>query len=139
MEVEGMRHIVVVAEDKRGLLADISYLLGKAKINMENVSVEVVGTKSIVRIFVKNEEKAEKVLSANGYKVLSHDNLVLRIEDKPGEWSKAAELLKKEGIELKNVSLITKGKKYHFYSIVTDRNKRAEKILADYVWSEGEL
>ncbi len=134
-----MRHIVVVAEDKRGLLADISYLLGKAKINMENVSVEVVGTKSIVRIFVKNEEKAEKVLSANGYKVLSHDNLVLRIEDKPGEWSKAAELLKKEGIELKNVSLITKGKKYHFYSIVTDRNKRAEKILADYVWSEGEL
>lgn len=134
-----MRHIVVVAEDKRGLLADISYLLGKAKINMENVSVEVVGTKSIVRIFVKNEEKAEKVLSANGYSVLSHDNLVLRIEDKPGEWSKAAELLKKEGIELKNVSLITKGKKYHFYSIVTDRNKRAERILADYVWSEGEF
>jgi hypothetical protein len=134
-----MRHIVVVAEDKTGLLADISYLLGKAKINMENVSVEVVGPKAIIRIFVKNDEKAVKVLQANGYKVLAYDNLLLRIEDKPGEWAKVAEILTKEGIDVKNASLITKGKKYHFYAVVTDKNKRAQKLLSDYIWDEGEF
>ncbi len=131
-----MKHIVIIAEDKPGVLADISYLLGAAKINMENVSVEVMGDKAVVHIFVKDDAAARKILTVNGYNVLSPDHLVLRLEHKPGEWAKAAELLKKEGIRIKNVQLITKGKAHHLYSLITDKNKKAEKVLVEYLWFE---
>ena len=134
-----MKHIVVVAPDKTGLLADISYLLGKAKINLENVSLEVVGEKSIVHIFVKNEEKASKILSANGYSVLASDHLVIRIKNKPGEFSKAASLLKKEGIRITAATLITKGEMYHIYSLVTDKHRKSEKVLSEYIWVDDYL
>ena len=134
-----MKHIVVVSEDKTGLLADISYLLGKAKVNMENVSIEVVGNKAIAHIFVKNEQKASQTLSANGYKVLTSDNIVLRIENKPGEFAKVAEMLKKEGIEIKNVNLLTKGSEHHVYSLITDKNRKSEKLLSEYIWVDDHL
>ena len=131
-----MKHIVIVDEDRPGALADISYLLGTAKINMENVSVEVMGDKAIMHIFVKDDAAARKILAVNGYNVLSPDHLVLRLENKPGAWAKAAELLKKDGISVKNVQLITKGKTHHMYSLITDKNKKAEKVLAEYLWFE---
>lgn len=131
-----MKHIVIIAEDKPGGLADVSYLLGTAKINMENVSVEVMGGKAVVHIFLKDDTAARKILSVNGYNVISPDHIVIRLENKPGEWARAAELLKKEGICVKNVQLITKGKKHHLYSLITDKNKRAEKVLSEYLWFE---
>jgi len=52
-----IKQITVVAEDKVGLLADISYILGKAKINIESLSVEVQGNKCLIDISVKDEAR----------------------------------------------------------------------------------
>ncbi|MEM2962996.1 MAG: ACT domain-containing protein [Candidatus Anstonellales archaeon] len=131
-----MKHIVIVVDDRPGVLADISYLLGKSKINMENVSVEVVGGKGIIHIFLKDDTKARKILTINGYNVISPEHIVLRLENKPGEWAKAAGLLKKEKINILNVQLLTKGRTHHIYSLITDNNKKAEKVLSSYLWLE---
>jgi len=46
-----MKSITIVSEDRIGLLSDITYILGKARINIEGVDVSVVGGKAIVNIF----------------------------------------------------------------------------------------
>ena len=58
---EHMKQITIVAEDKVGLIADISYILGKAKINIETIMVEVYGGKAVINLTVKDEIKAAKL------------------------------------------------------------------------------
>ena len=45
--------IVITTRNKVGLLADISYLLGHAKVNIEAISVSVAGGKAFINIGVR--------------------------------------------------------------------------------------
>jgi len=54
-----MHSITIVADDRVGLLADISYILGTTHINIESISVSAIGGKAVITLLVKNPEKAE--------------------------------------------------------------------------------
>ena len=80
-----MKNLVLIVDDKVGLMADISYILGKAKINIEGLHAATIGTKSVLTITVKDEKKARTVLEANGYKIMSDEFLVAKLPDQPGD------------------------------------------------------
>ena len=82
-----MKQITIVADDKVGVLADISYILGKAKINIESLTAEVHGGKAMINISVKDEKKASQLLNANNYKVIRSEILIVKVKDEPGELS----------------------------------------------------
>jgi len=128
-----MKQIVIIAEDRVGLLADVSYLLGKAKINIESISVEVVGNKAVIRMVVKDEKRATEVLTKNGYKVVTSDALVIKLKDEPGELSKVAKSLASNQINIENINLLTKSKEYALIALRVDKMKKAEKLLKDYL------
>ncbi|MCX6773186.1 MAG: ACT domain-containing protein [Candidatus Micrarchaeota archaeon] len=58
-----MKQITIVADDKVGLLADISYILGKARVNIDAISVEVHGGKAIISLTFKDDKKAISLLA----------------------------------------------------------------------------
>ena len=49
-----MKSLTIVADDRVGLLSDISYVLGKSKINIESISVDVIGNKAVIVLTIKN-------------------------------------------------------------------------------------
>ena len=128
-----MKQLIVISEDRVGLLADMSYLLGKAKINIDIINVGIVGSKAVVQLFVSEDKKATEVLMANNYEVLTSDVLLVKIVDKPGELSKLAKILSDNGIGVEVVNTITRGKTHALYSIKVDKQKKAEKLLKDYI------
>ena len=99
---------MVIAEDRVGLLADISYILGKARINIESLFAEASGNKCIIDLAVKDEKKATELLTNNGYQVLQPDVLVVRIMDKPAQMAQFTSKLSKEKIRITSLSIITK-------------------------------
>jgi len=128
-----MKQITIVGEDKVGLLADISYILGKARLNIEAISAEVYGGKAVVNLTVKDEKRAAKLLGANGYRILESEILVVRVKDEPGELSGISRILKEAGINIENLYLVTRGNGFAIDAIRVDKPKKAKKVLAHYL------
>jgi len=128
-----MKQITIMVEDKVGLLADISYILGKAKINIDSVSVSKVGDNAIIYLAVKDEKRAKEVLGNNDYRVMASDNLLIKMNDQPGELSKLSKLLADNGINIENIHMLTRDKESAIFSIKVDKTAKAEKLLSPYL------
>lgn len=59
--------VTVIVDNKIGMLAEISYVLGKARLNIENILVNVTGPKAIISMEFKNPRKAYEVLEESGF------------------------------------------------------------------------
>ena len=130
---EAMKQITIVAEDKVGLIADISYILGKAHINIDTIAVEVYGGKAVINLAVKDEAKASRLLSANNYQVLESELLTFKVKDEPGKLAEVSRLLLEAHINTENLYQITHGNGYAINAIKVDKPKKAKKILAQYL------
>jgi len=128
-----IKQITVVAEDKVGLLADISYILGKARINIDSLSAEVQGNKCLIDLSVKDEAKAASLLTSNGYQVLKADILVVKIKDEPAQMAQLTARLAKEKISTTSMHLITKEGAYTIYALQVDHTAKAKRVLASYM------
>jgi len=126
-----MKELTIVADDKVGLLADISYILAKAKINIESINVEVISGKSIITLALSDAEKGKEVLESSGFKVEKTNAVVIKLADKPGELNKITSQLAKEGINIENVHMLSKDGKKTVLSVLVDQPKKATMILKD--------
>jgi hypothetical protein len=126
-----MHGITIVADDRVGLLADISYILGTTHINIETISVSVIGGKAVVTLLVKNPEKAEAVLRNSGFLVSSGDVLFVKVADQPGALAEIAKKLADNKINGENLTMITKDGNNGILSIKVDRLRKAKDVLKD--------
>lgn len=128
-----MKSITIVADDRVGLLADISYLLGKAKVNIEAISVDVVGKKAVISITVKDSDKAKSVLQNAGFNVTESNSIVVKLIDRPGELSRVTSMLAEQGINIENVHIISRDGTSTILSVVLDKPKKAIKVLDEFL------
>ncbi len=131
-----MKQITILVDDKVGVLADISFILGKAHINIESIDASVAAGKAIINLTVPDEARTVMLLQNNGYHVFEADVIVVRLSDKPGELSKMSKILADNGVNLESVHLITRGGQFAVYSLKVDKRAKAEKLLAPYMKSD---
>ncbi len=124
-----MEQLTVVADDKVGVLADISYLLGNSKINIDSLSVVSMDNKAILSFFVKDAKKASSILKANGYNVLESEILVVLIKDEPGQMASLTGILAKEKIRVLNLYYVAKEKGICIVAVRVDKTTKAKRVL----------
>ncbi|MBI5228217.1 ACT domain-containing protein [Candidatus Micrarchaeota archaeon] len=130
-----MKTLTIVSEDKVGLLADISYVLSKSKINIESVNVEVVAGKAIITLNLSDAEKGKTVLESANYKVEAVNAVIVKLTDQPGELSKITTMLSKEGININNAQTLSRDGNATILSLSVDKPKRATTLLKEYLIS----
>lgn len=128
-----MKHITIVAEDRVGLIADISYILGAARINIETLSADAQGGKCIVGISVKDEKRASELLRHNGYEVLESEMLIVRIRDEPTQMAKVSALLSSQKIGIISMHQLAKQGGYDTFALKVDHPAKAKKALSEYI------
>ena len=128
-----MKSITVLADDRVGLLADISYLLGKAKINIESISVDVVAKKAVISLTLKDADRAKVVLENAGFKVSESNSIVVKLVDKPGELSRITAILAEDGINIENAHIVSRDGSNTILSIIVDKPKKALKVLDEFL------
>jgi len=133
-----MKSITIVADDKVGLLADISYILGKAKVNIDSLNVDVVAHKAVVVLTVMDSEKARSVLEASGYKVTEANMVVVKMPDQPGELSKITGTLAKQHVNIENVLTLSRDGKDTVLAISVDKPKKAAELLKEYLLNKDQ-
>jgi hypothetical protein len=128
-----VKTITIVADDKVGLLADISYILAKSKINIDAINVDVIGGKAIISLMLSDAVRGKTVVEAAGYKCEDPAAVVIKIPDRPGELNKMTATLSKEGVNVQNVHMLAKDGSSTVLSIVVDKQKRAAMILQQHL------
>lgn len=128
-----MEQITVVTNDNVGALADISYILGKAKINIDSLSTVALSGKAVLVFFIKNARRAKTVLENNGYTVLESEVLVLKLKDEPGQLSKMSSLLSKQKINILNLYFIARDGGKSVVALRVDKYTKAKRLLKPYL------
>ena len=134
-----MKSITIVADDRVGLLADISYLLGKAKINIEYINVDVVAKKAVITLTIKDADKAKTMLENSGFKVTELNSLVVKLTDQPGELSKITSMLAEDGINIENAHILSKDGVMAILSLTVDKPKKALKTLEPFLVNKEQI
>ncbi len=124
-----MKSITVVAEDKVGLLADISYILGKCNINIEALGVEVVGRKAIISLTVRDSKRTTEVLAKNGFIVTENTALVVKLPNKPGEVNRFTDMLAEEKVSIEKIDMLTTDHEHGVFSVMVNKPRKAVKML----------
>jgi hypothetical protein len=130
-----VKSVTVISEDKVGLLADISYVLAKSKINIDAINVSVISDKAVIAMEVSNPEKSKQVLEAAGYRVETN-SLVVKMTH--AELESLAERLLKEGVKVEKTNTLTKDDKCAVVALLVDKPKRATTLLQkNLIFHEG--
>ncbi|MFA5077582.1 MAG: ACT domain-containing protein [Candidatus Micrarchaeia archaeon] len=128
-----MKPIILVENDRVGLLADISYILAKNKINIDTISVNVIGDRVVLVLTLSDNKKAVAVLGENGYKNIKEDYFAVKVDDKPGELNRITSMLSKAKVRISNVHLLTRDGKHTVIALKTDKAKKAREVLKDFL------
>jgi hypothetical protein len=96
-----LEEIIVIADDRPGVLAEVGELLGNAGVNIETLSAFSQNGTGVVHLVVDDGDDAAETLLSNGFKVEgSRPVLTATLDDRPGELGRYCRRLAKEGVAI---------------------------------------
>lgn len=96
--------VVVVDDDRPGLLAELGELLGSANVNIHTLAASNVDGRGIIHLVVDDGEDAGELLAANGFKVDGRrEVLSVTLDDRPGELGRYCRRLSQAGVSVQAV------------------------------------
>jgi hypothetical protein len=131
--VINVKSIAVVAEDRVGLLADISYILGKSGLNLDGLMVDVVGGKAVISLETKDVAKAKKILETNGFATTDTGSIVIKVNDHIRAVEQISEILEAEKVRIRNMTMLSSDSNGGIYSIKVDKPRKANRILDSFL------
>jgi len=133
-----MKSITIVSEDKVGLLADISYILAKAHVNIESINVEVISGKAIINLSMSDRDKGKEVLEGAGFKIEEMNSVVVKLTDKPGELNRISTKLAREGVNIQSMKTLSRDGKTTVLALSVDHPRKAEMVLEEYLMAKDQ-
>ena len=95
--------VSVFMENTPGRLAEVTKVLGNAKINILALTIAETGEFGILRMIVDNWKKAMDVLRKNDLTTTTTEVLAVEIPNEPGSLARIVEMFQKESINIEYV------------------------------------
>jgi hypothetical protein len=103
------RDLVLIPDDRPGVLARLGEAAGRAGINIEGISAFTGRGKGVVHVLVSDAERALEALSEAGLDVrATRDVIVIDVEDAPGELGRVCRKLADADINIEQAYLATR-------------------------------
>jgi hypothetical protein len=128
-----MKSVTVISDDRVGLMADISYVLGKSGVNIESLNVEIVGAKAVISLLVKDPKKAKAILESNGYNTAALDAIVIKVSDHLNNLSNVKDRLTRARVNIDDLSTISTSSSEGVFALRVDKPRKAAKLLGQNV------
>lgn len=126
-----MKSVTIVAEDRLGLLADISYILSKSNVNIDGLFADVLGGKAVISLEVKDPRKAAVVLVDNGFKTANEGSIVIKVASNAVQ--EITEMLESEKIRVLGLSMLSNDDHSGIFAIMVDKPRKACKMLTPFI------
>lgn len=94
--------LTIPAENKPGVLARVTSILARKKINIRSATISSFGDSGFINLVVDNPKQGHKVLKKEGIPVELKEIIAVLIEDRPGGLDKLLQILFAENINIEN-------------------------------------
>ena len=128
-----MKEIVIVTENRAGLLADISETLAARGINIETLDAEQIHNTVVVELTVDRYDEALQSLRDAGLDAVTEDALLIRLRDEPGALAKGARRFKDANIDIRSIRIIRRQQGSTLVALATKRTKEARALVKEYL------
>jgi len=122
---------MIINKDRKGLVALISELLGKNRINIDSINARSQNGLAEIRLITSDNDSALSILNASGFKAVPDENILVRIEDTPGALGRISRTLSESDIDIRGITMMEQNEGFNIVAIVTDKDDKAKKILGD--------
>jgi hypothetical protein len=95
-----VEQISIFIENKSGRLAEVSRILGEARVNIRALSLADTSDFGILRLIVNDREKAISVLKEKGFTVSKTEVVAVEVPDQPGGLASILQVLDNESINV---------------------------------------
>lgn len=92
--------IVLTTENRTGLLAEISRLLGDMGINLLSIALDATDETAVIRLLATSQSYARDALREEGFSVEERDVVVVELPHHPGFLCRVSEALARKEISL---------------------------------------
>ncbi|MFO1482294.1 MAG: ACT domain-containing protein [Verrucomicrobiaceae bacterium] len=131
-----MKQLTVLVANRIGVTAEIAACLAAHGVNIEEIDIEGVEERGIVVLTVDRYDEALRALSEQGFRVVTQDTLLIRIEDRPGALASIAMRLKDAGLDLRSMHIMHREAGETIASLVASDNAKAAEVLRDVLVAE---
>lgn len=102
-----IKQISMFLENKPGRISEPCKILAKNNINILTLSLADTQQFGILRLIIKNWEKAKEVLEKEGFVVNVTEVVATEVEDKPGGLAKILEVIEEAGLNIEYMYAFT--------------------------------
>ena len=106
-----LKQLSLFLENKPGALSSPMRLLAKAGINIVTLSIADANQFGILRLILRDWEKAKRLLEKNGFMVKVTDMVAVEVADRPGGLAEILDVLEKAGINVAFMYAFTEKRK----------------------------
>ena len=126
-----MKALNIIHEDHPGLLAEVTTLLEKEGVAVQDFAGLSVGNTAVLSLTVENSEQVFRMLSEAGYRVIASEHLLVRLEKHPGALAELSRRLAEENVNVRGMHIVTKDEKAGIVALETADHEKAREILKD--------
>ncbi len=126
-----MKQIIIISEDRPGVVAEISEAMAAAGVNIETISAETVAGSGVTILTVDQYDEALRALAQTTFHAISEDAIVVQLDDRPGELARITRRLKDAQINLRSIRIIRREGGKSIVAIGTERTEQAMELLKD--------
>ena len=126
-----MQRIVVMAENRIGVIAQIAGTLAEGGVNLNSIATENEGQHGVVIITTDRTDHALAILNEAGFKAVSDEAVLVQLLDQPGALANLAGELKDAGLNIRTFHIIERREEYATAAITTDDQERAKTALTN--------
>jgi len=128
-----MKQLVIVTEDRPGIVADISTALAEKNINIESIDAEATKLHGVVILSVDKYDEALKTLTDASFTVYTENTIVVEVADKPGALAKIARRFKDADLNMRSIQIMKREEGNSLVAIAADHTKEAIKLVEDCI------
>lgn len=127
-----MKQITIVAENRPGLLAEITQALANENINIEDMDAESHENFAIMILQVDQYDLALQIINQQlGLKAVSEDVILVRLHDEPGALAQLSRRFGNANIDIRSIRIVQRGKDESLVAICTERTAEAMQLVKD--------
>jgi len=126
-----MKVLTIVQEDHPGLLAEVTTLLAKDGIGVDDFTGTSVGSTAVLTLTVKPYRRAFRLLSGAGYKVVASEHLLVRLERHPGALAELSRKLAQANVDMRGMHIVTQDERAGIVALETPDPDKAREVLRD--------
>jgi hypothetical protein len=126
-----MKVLTIIQEDHPGLLAEVTALLARENIAVQDFTGTSIGDTAVLTLTVGPYRRAFRLLSKAGYRVVASEHLLVRIPRRPGALAELSRKLADADIDVRGMHIVNKDARAGIVALETADYEKARKVLQD--------